>query len=134
MCELSHFTTIKTIIKDRQCLIEALLNLNYIVKENVPILGYRGRKTQGDIVVKTGKQYDVGFNRNPEKIYQMVADWYGARGAIGQSESEFLSNITQEYSTLKVIRSVTNKGYKVQSRRITDTGEIQLVAVRREWK
>ena len=131
---MSHFTTIKTKIKDRKCLIEALLNLNYIVKENVPILGYSGRKIHGDIVVKSGKQYDVGFNRNQEKIYQMVADWYGARRAIGLSESEFLSRITQEYSTLKVIQSVKNKGYKVQSKKLTDTGEIQLVAVRREWK
>lgn len=131
---MSHFTIIKTKIKDRECLIESLLNLNYIVRENVPVLGYSGRKTHGDVVVKTGKPYDVGFNRDPENIYQMVADWYGARRAIGRSEFEFLGEVQQEYSTNKVIRSVKAKGYSVQSRRETETGEIQLVVVKRGWR
>ncbi len=131
---MSHFTIIKTQIKDRECLIEALLNLNYVVKENVPILGYAGRKTRGDVVVKTGKQYDVGFNRCPEEIYQMVADWYGARRAVGRSESEFLGEVQREYSTIKVIRSVKAKGYSIQSRTEAETGEIHLVAVKRGWQ
>lgn len=131
---MSHFTTIKTKIKDKESLIEALLNLHYIVKENVPILGYRGQKTHGEIVVKTGQQYDVGFNRNPEEIFQMVADWYGARRAVGKSEREFLDEVQQEYSTVKVIKSVTARGYQVQSRNISETGEIQLVAVKRGWR
>ncbi len=130
--KISHFTTIKTKITDKECLIEALQNLNYVVKENVPIRGYSGRKRQGDVVVKTGQSYDVGFIKNSEG-FSLVADWYGATRAVQRSQQDFLQVVQKEYATQKVVKAVTQKGYRVQSRRITKTGEIKLVVVNRGW-
>lgn len=118
---------------DKNCLIEALQNLNYIIKENVPILGYRGRKRKGDIVVKTGRKYDVGFVRESDGTYNMVADWYGAARAVQRSQQDFLQIVQKEYATVKVVRAVTQKGYRVQSRMIMETGELKLVVVKRGW-
>jgi hypothetical protein len=103
------------------------------VKENVAILGYRGRQRQGNVVVKTGKDYDVGFVKIKDGTYDMVADWYGATRAIQRSQHEFLQAVQKEYATQKVVRAITQKGYRVQSRKITETGEIKLVAVKRGW-
>lgn len=130
---MSHFTTIKTKIKDKKCLVEALQNLNYVVRENVPILGYQGHWHQGEVVVKTETGFDVGFVKEKGGNYTMVADWYGAARAVQRSEREFLQAVQKEYATQKVIRTVTQKGYRVQSRVITETGEIKLVVVKRGW-
>ncbi len=132
MSKISHFTTIKTKITDKECLIEALQNLNYVVKENVPIRGYSGRKRHGDVVVKTGQSYDVGFIKNTDS-FSLVADWYGATRAVQRSQQDFLQVVQKEYATQKVVNAVTQKGYRIQSRRTTKTGEIKLVVVNRGW-
>ena len=130
---MSHFTKIKTKIINKECLIEALQNLDFVVKENVAIIGYRGRKSKGDVVIKTNKAYDVGFVKETDGTYQMVADWYGAARAVQRSQHQFLSDVQKEYATVRVINEVKRKGYRVQSRRVTETGEIKLLVVKRGY-
>ena len=132
MSKISHFTTIKTKITDKECLIEALQKLNYIVKENIPIRGYSGIKRHGDVVVQTGTSYDVGFIKKPDG-FSLVADWYGATRAVQRSQQDFLQVVQKEYATQKVVKAITQKGYRIQSRRTTETGEIKLVVVNRGW-
>jgi hypothetical protein len=126
---LSHFTTIRAKIVDKECLIEALRKLysDFSVHENVPIKGYRGRKRQGDVVLKTHRAYDVGFIKDPSGTYLCVADWYGAARAVNRNHKQFLNNLQKEYAVSKVIKTVTKKGFRVQSRMTSQTGEIKLV-------
>lgn len=128
---MSHFTTIKTKILDKTCLIEALQNNNFNVQENVSILGYRGRKKTGEVVIKTGKNYDVGFVKSTDGSYEMVADWYGAARAVGNTPNKFLNEIQREYATQKIINAIRKRGYRLQSRKNTETGEIKLLVVKR---
>jgi len=130
---MSHFTKIKTKIIDLECLKESLLELNYNIKENSLIQGYRGRTRKGDLVISTGKGYDVGFIKSEGKSYDIVADWYGATKAIGTDQVTFLNNVVKEYSTQKILKEIKQKGYRLRSRRVTETGEIKLVVVKRTW-
>ena len=135
---MSHFTTIKTKIQDKECLIEALRKINTgfsQIVENNPIKGYQGRRRQGDVVVKTGKAFDVGFIKGKDGSYQMVADWWGIRrdGVLKGNHQEFLNDVQKEYTVSKVIKTVSKRGFRVQSQRVTPTGEIKLLVVKRGW-
>ena len=63
---MSHFTKLKTKILDKNCLLKALKNLNYVFEENSTIRGYNSRTRKGDIVIKTNGYYDVGFVRKSD--------------------------------------------------------------------
>jgi hypothetical protein len=135
---VSHFTTIKTKIKDKECLIEALRKINTgssQIEENASIKGYRGRRRNGDVVVKTGRSFDVGFIKESDGSYQMVADWWGVRrdGMLKGNHLDFLNDVQKEYTVSKVIKTVTKRGFRVQSQRVTPTGEIKLLVAKRGW-
>jgi hypothetical protein len=135
---VSHFTTIKTKINDKECLIEALRKIDTgssQIEENAPIKGYRGQRRNGDVVVKTGRSFDVGFIKESDGSYQMVADWWGVRrdGMLKGNHLDFLNDVQKEYTVSKVIKTVAKRGFRVQSQRVTPTGEIKLLVVKRGW-
>lgn len=129
---MSHFSKVKTQIKDKSILISALKELEYTVKENTMIKGYQGKTLKGDVVVKTGGAYDVGFV-NENDNFNMIADWWGLRKIIGIGEKAFLNKVQKEYTVQKVLKEAKRKGYRVQSRKIEETGEVKLVIVRRTY-
>ncbi len=132
---MSHFTKIKTVLKDKECLLESLKNLDYKVEVNTSIKGYQGKTTHGDIVIKTNSSYDVGFVKNATDTYDIVADWYGARRAIGKSKKVFTEEVQKEYTINKTIKTVRKKGYRIQSRKnIAETEEVKLIVVKRGWQ
>ena len=74
---MSHFTTVKTQIKQKEMLKKALNKLGYDnVIENGIIRGYQGNQQQADIVVQGIGGYDVGFVQEGEQ-YTIIADFWG---------------------------------------------------------
>jgi len=129
---MSHFTKLKTKILDKECLLKALKSLNYVIEEDSKIRGYNRRTRNGNVVIKTNGDYDVGFVRKSTDLpFQILADWYGAAQAIGCSRKEFINKIQKEYATTKVLLELRKKGYRIKSRSISNTGEIKLLVVRR---
>ena len=81
---MSHFSSIKTAIKDKECLVSALTELNFqllIHEENKPIQGYYGG-SQGysaEVVIPASTintRSDVGFRRTESGEYELVQDLY----------------------------------------------------------
>jgi len=129
---MSHFTKLKTKILDKNCLLKALTNLNYVFEENSTIRGYNRRTRRGNIVIKANGDYDIGFVRKSnEEPFQILADWYGAAQSIGCSRKDFINNVQKEYATTKVLHELRKKGYRIKSRSISNTGEIKLLVVKR---
>jgi len=129
---MSHFTKLKTKILDKNCLLKALRNLNYVFEENSTIRGYNRRTRKCNIVIKTSGEYDIGFVRKTnDKPFQILADWYGAAQAIGCNRRAFMNKVQKEYATTKVLHELRKKGYRIKSRSISDTGEIKLLVVKR---
>lgn len=132
---MSHFSTIKTKILDKECLVEALRKLypGFSIQENVPIKGYGGRKRQGEVVIKTERAYDIGFVKDSSGSFHCVTDWYGAARSVKKNQKQFLDELQKEYAVSKVIKTVSKRGFRVQSQRVTPTGEIKLLVVKRGW-
>lgn len=81
---MSHFSSIKTSIKDKQCLVSALQELEFeltIHEANQSIVGYYG-DSQGysaEIVISArsiNTRSDVGFRRTENGEYELVQDLY----------------------------------------------------------
>lgn len=73
---MSHFLRIRTQIREREHLVQALRDLHYEFQEgqNLPVRGYADSRERAEVVVDTHCDYDIGFQRRGE-VYEAVADW-----------------------------------------------------------
>jgi hypothetical protein len=62
---MSHFTTIRTQIVEKEYLKQALQDLGYAYQEGaVKVNGYRGNQTTAELKIATSNAgYDIGFNK-----------------------------------------------------------------------
>lgn len=121
---MSHFTTIKTQIKDIEALKSACAELNLPVLENAKALGYYENKTRGDFVIKLKGPYDIAVNRQPDQSFGLTADLWN--GHVEQEVGPQYGKLLQLYAVHKAMKEARRKGHLV-SRHNKPTGEIKLV-------
>jgi len=126
---MSHFTTIKTIIRDQALLCDALRRLHYNFQEGERVLirGYQSNTAHGQVVVDTGCKYDIGFQRQEDQTFAVCTDWWGVHNNTQIKEAEFLRQVNQTYSHLAVRQQVQLQGYVIEEERVLENGEIELV-------
>ena len=75
---MSHFTEIKTQIKDIEALRSACQELGLTLLQNAEARGYYENKTKGDYVVQLKGPYDIALNKQTDGTYGLTADlWQG---------------------------------------------------------
>lgn len=114
---MSHFTTVKTKIKDIVCLKKALTELGFTFTEakageKVLVRGYQRQKTQADIAIHVSKSYDVGVIITADGV-RFVADWWGVETTRGLTEKEFVQLVLRRYSAIKVKEELQKRGYTI---------------------
>jgi len=121
---MSHFTTIKTQIRDLDALHDACSELGLILLQNAEARGYSTQKTRGDYVIQLKGPYDIALNRQANGSYGLTADhWEGAvEGEVGQGFGKLL----QLYGVHKATREARRKGHFVNRSQKQD-GTIKLV-------
>ncbi len=129
---MSHFTTVKTKIRDFQCLKQALEDLGYEyteAEEGVKVRGYLNQLETADLCIKASKTYDVGVRKTVDG-YELLADWWGVETTRGLTEQEFVNQISQRYAYHKVIKEVKARGFSVETEE-EEQDTIQLTV--RKW-
>jgi hypothetical protein len=121
---MSHFTTIKTQIKDIQALRAACDELGLAVKQNAQARGYYENKTKGDYVIKLKGPYDIALNKQPDGSFGITADlWEGhVENEVGKNYGKLL----QLYGVHKATLEARKRGLSVV-RRPHQNGAIKLV-------
>ena len=135
---MSHFTSVKTKIRDLTCLLQALDDLGYTytkadleVNQYVTVKGYRGQTTEAVVSIHASKTYDIGVKITADGTYEFVSDWWGVETTRGVTEEEFIKSLTRRYSYHKVISEIKKKGYSIESE---ETQEDETIQVRvRTW-
>jgi hypothetical protein len=96
---MSHFLRIQTQIRERQHLVAALRDLHYQYQEgeNLLVRGYSGNQERAEVVVNTGSQYDIGFQRKGQ-VYEVVADWWGVQGHSTIRQEAFIQQVNHQYA------------------------------------
>ena len=130
---MSHFTRVQTVIRDRTLLEETLRQLHYQYQagERVPIRGYQGNQESGEVVVDTGGDYDIGFQRQADQSFAVCADWWGVRNKTKLSQEGFLQEVNRTYAHLAVKQKVIEQGLIIEEETILPNGEIELVVCER---
>ncbi len=116
---MSHFTSVKTKIKNQICLVRALKDLGYEVVEaeqgqTVQVRGYQGQKADGIMTIKASKTYDIGVKVGVDGTYEFFADWWGVETTRGVSEEDFIKQVTRRYSYHMVKQEIEKKGWTLE--------------------
>ena len=124
---MSHFSTIKTQLKDADPLIKALNNLGYtIYQEEKFVKGYKGKFTAVDISMNLPGETKVGFKwDNNSNSYELVTDldlW-----KFELPVERFISKVTQMYAYQTIISKTKEDGYQIVEEKNTNDGSIELV-------
>ena len=124
---MSHFSTIKTQLKDSEPLIKALNKLGYMInQEEKFVKGYRGKFTAVDISIILPGDTQVGFKwENNSKAYELVTDldlW-----KFELPVERFISKVTQMYAYETIISKTKEDGYQIVEQKNQNDGSIELV-------
>jgi len=124
---MSHFSTIKTQLKDAEPLIRALNNLGYMInQEEKFVKGYRGKFTAVDISMNLPGETKVGFKLdNTSNSYELVTDldlW-----KFELPVERFISKVTQMYAYETIISKTKEDGYQIVEQKNQNDGSIELV-------
>ena len=125
---MSHFSTIKTKIKHKPELIEALQILQYDIKEDQELVvgGSHGKNhpiVEADICIAR----DIGFRFNPKtETYELVADIETWDQPI--PPARFLDKVTQQYARMTVHNTVKEMGFQVEEEWEMDDLSIEITA------
>jgi len=122
--QMSHFTTIKTQIKDIGALRSACNELGLSLLQNAEARGYYQNKIKGDFVVQLKGPYDVALNKQPDGSFGLTADLW--EGHVEQEVGQSYGKLLQLYGVHKAILEARKKGHMVRRSQQQD-GAIKLV-------
>ena len=124
---MSHFSTIKTKIKNKPELIEALQLLQYDVQEDQELinpLNHQHEKVKVDVSIGN----DIGFRLNNNGEYELVADIQTWKDPV--PPKRFVEKVTQQYARMTVHNQVNEMGFQVEEEWEMDDNSIELVVTR----
>jgi hypothetical protein len=121
---MSHFTTIKTQIKDIDALRLACTELELPLLQNDTARGYNQTSVRGDYVILLKGDYDIALQRQSDGSYSMVADFtmLAPDAGIGPKGGKLL----QLYAVHKAIKEARKRGHLVR-RAQQQNGAIKLI-------
>ena len=127
---MSHFSTIKTKIKHKPQLVEALELLQYNVEENVKLenpLDHTHKQWQVDVAVGN----EIGFRLNKSTgNYELVADLQTWQQPI--PPQRFVEKVTQQYARMVLHNTIKEEGFVVDEEWEMDDNSIELTVSRWE--
>ena len=124
---MSHFSTIRTKIKHKPQLIEALELLQYDVQENKELinpLDHQHEKVKVDVPIGD----DIGFRLNNNGEYELVADIQTWKDPI--PPKRFVEKVTQQYARMTVHNQIKEMGFQVEEEWEMDDNSIELTVTR----
>ena len=129
---MSHFSTIKTKLKETEPLIKALDVLGYNPSQDEKFVkGYQGKFTAVDISLDLPENTKVGFKwDNQTNSYELVTDldlW-----KYNLPVERFISKVTQMYAYQTIISQTQKDGYEIVEQKNENDGSIELVLTKWE--
>jgi Protein of unknown function (DUF1257) len=119
---MSHFTRVKTEIRDPWALIRALKTIGYTVPNGDAITAGSGRSTVPVQVLAVKGDLRIRFTKSGSlhATYEMGADW-------GREKQRIVGEILQAYAQEKVLSMAREKGYMVLRNRTVTDGRVEIL-------
>ena len=127
---MSPFSTVKTQLRKKEFLKQALIDLGYPPNEGENLVrGYRGQTVKAEMTVEMSKGSDIGFRWNEgSKSYELVTDLDLWKQPI--PVERFLAQVTQRYALNTVLDSTSQEGFQISEQKQNLDGSIELVVTR----
>jgi len=127
---MSHFSAIKTKIRNKPELQEALELLQYTVVEDqeLRVTGAHGIKHE-TVTADLAIAKDIGFRLNPmTNEYELVADLETWNQPI--PVERFIDKVNQQYARMSIHNSVKKMGFQIEEEWEMEDNSIELVVTR----
>lgn len=127
---MSHFSTVKTELRDRDALVAALGDMGHAPREGAqPVRGYRGQTVTAELVVSQPNGADIGFRLNPDSgSYELVTDLELWKQPV--PVERFLAQLSQRYALRSILAATAEEGFQVSEQTNHLDGSIELVVTR----
>lgn len=112
-------------------LIQAIGDLNAACQEKAQMKAVDGTIHNVDVMVKDTNGRDVGFEKQKDGTYVIIADSAGLNQSQLKKQTEFINKIKQRYAYNMVITELKKKGYQVAEEKKVEANTVKLVA--RRW-
>ena len=124
---MSHFSRIKTSIREIDLLKKSLVNLNLVWEEKEQLIeGYQGETHKVNLVIRQENNIDIGFEKTKDNSYQLVADL--AFWDQPTSVDAFLDSLHKEYALTTVLEETKKQGFeKISQTTNQQNGEVVLI-------
>ena len=125
---MSHFSKVKTKIKDKPALIQALMLDGYPVdinRELVNPIGHDHEKVRCEVTIGD----DIGFVWNKQTLsYELVTDIQTWNHSI--PVARFIEKITQLYCIQLLTATAKSEGFEVESQIVNNNNAVELTVTR----
>jgi hypothetical protein len=127
---MSHFSTVRTELRDRQTLIEALTDLGHEPSEgSQPVRGYRGQTVTAELAIVQESGADIGFRLDPATgSYELVTDLDLWKQPV--PVERFLAQLSQRYALRTILAATREEGFQVSEQISHHDGSLELVVTR----
>ena len=125
---MSHFSTIKTELRNVDDLAAALTEMGYQPEAGQQqVRGYRGQMVEAQVAIRQPNGTDIGFRWNGSS-YELVTDLQLWNQAV--PVERFLAQLTQRYALRTVLAATQQEGFQVCEQKNAADGSIELVVTR----
>jgi len=131
---MSHFSEVKTNLKDRTILQKTLTEMGFTIEENeagVEVRGFMGEKQSAEFKILTRTHYDIGFRQGVDGNYEVVGDWELLPRVSGIERELFTNKLKREYAKTAITETAKARGFDVECVEDEETGELQMMVT--QW-
>ena len=122
---MSHFTSIKTKLYDRETIEKSLSDLNIKWETEInKIRGYNNQEELAEIVIKQNNNHDIGFKWNG-KEYELVTDlmFWDQKYSV----NKFLNQVNQRYAFNLITKESEEQSFQYVEAENQQDGSIRLL-------
>jgi hypothetical protein len=130
---MSHFTTIRTELRDVDTLIKALADMGFrqIEKHVTPqhLYGFQGdlRPETAEVIIRRqyigGASNDIGFQQQADGTYKAIISEYDRH----QYSQPWIQALTQRYGYHQLMQTAATQGFSVEQQEVLADGTIRVV-------
>jgi hypothetical protein len=117
---MSHFTTIRTQVRDLEALNDACVELGLELRADTPCRGYAGVTRRAHRTIVLRGPYDVAVDPAEENdgSYGLTADWW--HGHVAKEVGAGYGRLLQSYGVHKTVREARSRGLRVRRQQERD--------------
>jgi hypothetical protein len=130
---MSHFTRIRTQIKELDVLVQALADVGFKAVEvhatAQHLYGYEGdiRPDTAEVIIRRANigamSNDIGFHRQPDGTFEAIISEYDQR----QYSQAWLNRLTQRYAYHALMAKAPTEGFTVEEEETLEDGTVRVV-------